>query len=97
LDSDKDQAVWKWNASKKFSVKSVYDFLARNDVGLSYSRVWRAKLPEKIKKIMWLVEQKAILTKDNMMKEMDGRPWLLFFVDILKLVTTCCLNVLWQR
>jgi hypothetical protein len=28
----------------------------------------KAKIPEKIKKIMWLLEQKAVLTKDNMIR-----------------------------
>jgi hypothetical protein len=31
--------------------------------------VWKAKIPEKIKKIMWLIAQKAILTKDNMVRK----------------------------
>jgi hypothetical protein len=30
------------------------------------SKEWKAKLPAKIKNFMWLVEQKVILTKDNM-------------------------------
>jgi hypothetical protein len=49
-------------------VKSVYDHLSRGDVGPSFSRVWRSKLPEKIKIFMWVLEQKAILTKDNMIR-----------------------------
>jgi hypothetical protein len=68
LDHEKDMAIWKWNMSKKISVKSVYTSLTRNEVGKSYSRVWKARLPEKIKIFMWLVEQKAILTKENMIK-----------------------------
>jgi hypothetical protein len=30
--------------------------------------IWKVKIPEKIRIFMWLVEQKAILTKDNMIK-----------------------------
>jgi hypothetical protein len=47
-------------------VKSVYDHLTRDDKGLPYNRVWRAKIAEKIKIFMWLIERKYILTKDNM-------------------------------
>jgi hypothetical protein len=37
--------------------------------------VWKAKLPAKIKTFMWLVEQKATLTKDNMIKrQWQGDP-----------------------
>jgi hypothetical protein len=35
---------WKWTSSK-FSVKSVYDFLTKEETGPSYTRVWNAKIP----------------------------------------------------
>lgn len=31
-------------------------------------RLWKAKMPLKIKIFMWLVQQNAILTKDNLLK-----------------------------
>jgi hypothetical protein len=40
--------------------------LTRDDKGLPYNRVWRAKIAEKIKIFMWLIELKYILTKDTM-------------------------------
>jgi hypothetical protein len=60
--------IWKWNASKIFSVKSVYEHLMKDDHGNSYKRVWKAKILAKIKTFMWLVEQGAIMTKDNMVR-----------------------------
>jgi hypothetical protein len=36
--------------------------------GYAYRRVWRAKIPEKIKIFMWLLEQRVVLTKENMFK-----------------------------
>jgi hypothetical protein len=68
LNDSKDEAYWKWTTSKKFTVKSVYEHLTRHDNGPDYKRVWKAKIPEKIKIFMWLVEQNSILTKDNMLK-----------------------------
>jgi hypothetical protein len=56
------------------SVKSVYEFLSREGAGGSYKRVWQAKIPEKIKIFMWLVEQKTILTKDVMLRNWQGDP-----------------------
>jgi hypothetical protein len=50
------------------SVKSVYEHLTKEDRGNSFKMVWKAKIPAKIKTFMWLVEQDAILTKDNMLK-----------------------------
>jgi hypothetical protein len=67
LNSEKDHVTWKQSACRKFSVKTVYD-LTREDDGPDFKRIWKAKLPAKIKTFMWLVEQRAILTKDNMLK-----------------------------
>lgn len=37
-------------------------------MGDAYSRIWKAKIPYKIKIFLWLLEQGATLTKDNMLK-----------------------------
>jgi hypothetical protein len=68
LSNDNNIPLWIWTANKFFSVKSTYEQLTKGDFGNSYRRVCRAKMPEKIKIFMWLLEQKAILTKDNMIK-----------------------------
>jgi hypothetical protein len=47
----------------------VYDHLTKTDNDPDYKRVWRAKVLEKIRIFMWLVEQNAILTKDNMLRK----------------------------
>jgi hypothetical protein len=65
---EKDVVIWKWASNKRFSVKSVYERLTRNDEGPAYQDIWKAKIPEKVKKIMWLTAQKAILTKGNMIR-----------------------------
>jgi pullulanase/glycogen debranching enzyme len=53
---------------KKFTVKSVYAQLTKSDAGPSFKRVWKSKFPEKNKSFMWLVEQDAMLAKDNLIK-----------------------------
>jgi hypothetical protein len=47
LNNNKDLPLWKWNVNKIFSVKSVYDYMTRNDAGVAYKRVWKAKIPKK--------------------------------------------------
>jgi hypothetical protein len=75
LSAEDDKVCWKWTPSKIFSVKSIYECLTRRDEGHAFKRVWKAKLLGKIKTFMWLVEQKAILTKDNMIKrQWQGDP-----------------------
>jgi hypothetical protein len=41
--------------------------LTQEDCGPNFKSAWKAKIPRKIKTFMWPVEQKAILTKDNML------------------------------
>jgi hypothetical protein len=68
LNGNVDMAYWKWMSSRRFTVKSVYEHLTIGDVGTDYKKVWSAKMPTKIKIFMWLIEQDAILTKDNLLK-----------------------------
>jgi hypothetical protein len=68
LNEENDSIFWRWSPSKTFTVKSVYDHLTKDDDGPKFQRVWKAKIPEKIKTFMWLVEQQAILTKDDMLR-----------------------------
>jgi len=42
--------------------------LCRSEYGMSYKAIWKAKIPLKIKKIMWLAMQDAILTKYNLLR-----------------------------
>jgi hypothetical protein len=68
LGTEPDDVSWKWTVSKAFSVKFVYEHPTKDDSGPSFKRIWKAKIPAKIKTFMWLVEQGAILTKDNMLR-----------------------------
>ena len=68
FEDTKDIPVWKWTKGKIFSTNSVYEFLTKDDSGLHYKHIWKAKIPYKIKIFMWLVENNAILTKDNLIR-----------------------------
>lgn len=63
-----DVISWKWTKNGKFSVKSTYEHLTRDDMGESHSKIWNSKVPYKIKIFLWLLAKKATLTKDNMVK-----------------------------
>ena len=65
---NQDKVSWKWSLKGVFIVKSTYDRLTSDDNGESYSRIWKAKFPYKIKIFIWLIEQGAILTKDNVLR-----------------------------
>jgi hypothetical protein len=66
-DSD-DIVLWRFGKKCHFSVKSMYDMLTVNDSGSYFKKIWKSKIPNKIKIFMWLVVNDAILTKDNMIR-----------------------------
>lgn len=68
LQDDEDEVFWKLSKSKRFSVKSMYDAMTRNEHGHDHKRIWKGKTPQKIKIFMWLMANNAILTKDNLIK-----------------------------
>ena len=69
FDNIQDEVTWKCNKNGIFSTSSVYDFLTS---GHSFSHIWKANIPHRIKIFMWLLENNAVLAKDNMIR----RNWL---------------------
>lgn len=67
LEND-DVVFWNLGKNRRFSVKSVYDGLTKNDCGFFHKRIWKGKIPAKIKIFLWLMSCGAILTKDNLHK-----------------------------
>lgn len=63
-----DEISWKWTTGGKFTVKSMYNQLTSDEAGDSHSKIWKAKIPYKIKIFLWLLELGATLTKENMIK-----------------------------
>jgi hypothetical protein len=47
-----DKVTWSLTPNKRFSTKSVYQFLETNLAGAHYKWIWKAKLPLKIKVFM---------------------------------------------
>lgn len=46
----------------------MYNALTVNDSGPYYKRIWKGRIPAKIKIFLWLAVNNVILTKDNMIK-----------------------------
>lgn len=49
-------------------MKTTYDQLTRDETDDSYTIIWKAKIPYKIKIFIWLLEQGVVLTKENMIR-----------------------------
>jgi hypothetical protein len=75
-----------------FTMKSVYNALTSNDSGPYHKKVWKSKIPAKIKIFLWLVMNNAILTKDNMIKQNWQMTHLVIFVTKLKQSIICYFN-----
>jgi hypothetical protein len=59
---------WIFGQMGRFTVKSVYNALTINDAGPYYKKVWKGRIPSKIKIFLWLLLNNAILTKYNLLK-----------------------------
>jgi hypothetical protein len=70
LNYNHNQDCVSWKLEKKgiFTVKSTYNALTQSETGPSFKKIWKGKVPAKIKIFLWLVANNAILTKDNMKK-----------------------------
>lgn len=56
-----DVIGWKWEKNNKLSVKSMYNALTTDDNEPAHQKIWKGKIPAKIKIFMWLLENNAIL------------------------------------
>jgi len=59
---------WIWGKTGRFSVKSLYKHFFSEEANEPNKKIWKTKLPLKIKIFMWLIQQNSILTKDNLLK-----------------------------
>jgi hypothetical protein len=68
LTNTPDKFVWKLTDSGTFSVKSMYLDLMNGHTPFLRKYLWKLKIPLKIKKFMWFLNNKVLLTKDNLVK-----------------------------
>jgi hypothetical protein len=66
LTSETNTFVWGLTKSGKYAVKSMYLDIINEDTKFLRRYIWKMKVPLKIKKFMWFVHRKEILTKDNL-------------------------------
>ena len=69
LYEDEDLISWNLDKNGKFSVKSFYNALTSNGVGLNHNMIWKRKVPPKVKIFMWFLQNNTILKKGNMAKK----------------------------
>ena len=78
IDRD-DTILWVLGKKGRFTVKSVYDALTSSTTGVYHKRIWKGKIPEKIKIFLWLLANDAIFTRENLRKrKWQGDPSCVF-------------------
>jgi hypothetical protein len=66
-----DVIKWKWGRKGKFTTKSLYDHLTKDDDGFHFQHIWKSST--------WLLKNNVLLTKDNMVKrKWTGNPICMF-------------------
>jgi hypothetical protein len=65
LTDEKETFLWRLTDSGQFSVRSLYAELLNGDTKFLRKYLWKIKVPLKIRIIMWFLNRKEILTKDN--------------------------------
>jgi hypothetical protein len=68
LTDQTDVVTWRFNCSGLFNVKSTYKAMTSKEARPHHKKIWKGKIPSKIKIFLWLVMNNAILTKDNLIK-----------------------------
>lgn len=69
LGTINDHIVWRWSSTGRFSVHSLYTWLIFGGIPNStFTKIWKAHIPLKIRIFLWLAKQNRILTRDNLSK-----------------------------
>jgi hypothetical protein len=66
LTDDEDVLKWNFQQSGQFSVHSMYLELINNGFVDTNKRMWKVRIPLKIKIFMWYMYKGIVLTKDNL-------------------------------
>lgn len=69
LSHEKDTLKWCWDGKGLFSVNTMYSHLCSSVPRNPHAKLWKVKVPLKIKIFMWLIENESILTRDNLSPE----------------------------
>lgn len=68
LSAEKDRPKWIRGKSGIFFAKSTYSHMCSSETESPHAYIWKSKIPLKIKIFMRLLQQNAILSKDNLLK-----------------------------
>ena len=66
LNHEHDDFKWNLDQTGVFTVKSHYLGLIHQNIPNTNKKIWKLKIPLKIKIFLWYLKRRVILTKDNL-------------------------------
>lgn len=69
LVAGEDYFMWSLTKSGLFSVRSMYLHLINMDPPFRHKKIWKIKVPLKIKIFLWFLQRGVLLTKDNLARK----------------------------
>ena len=76
-----DKLMWIPDSKGLFSVKLAYkkllpSTLSQDTIGINWAKLWKIRVPERIKMFLWSVATNVLSTKENLMSRLDiPEPW----------------------
>jgi hypothetical protein len=66
LNNQKDVFTWNLHQNGLYIVHLLYLTLINNGMANINKKIWRVKIPLKIKIFLWYIKKEVVLTKDNL-------------------------------
>jgi ribonuclease HI len=82
-----DQRAWIGNRAANFSIASAYMLSCRfndDDWNTVWVRIWKLKVPERVRSFIWLVRHDRLITNYPKSKMHIGEPWCRHCVDVVE-------------
>jgi hypothetical protein len=94
LNEGRDKMIWNPEKSGCYTSKSMYRCLSHQGViNKRMIRLWKSKLPMKLKSFMWLVSQDRLQTKLNLKRRNWRGKRTVWYETNLRVLIISCLNV----
>jgi hypothetical protein len=95
LNNEKDQILWTYSSTGKYSVQSLYAIINhRGVVPVFIQSVWKLNIPPRVQFFLWLMSNNRVLTRDNLAKKREVNDPTCLFCDekesIIHLFFHCC-------
>ncbi|KAJ3673141.1 hypothetical protein LUZ60_006515 [Juncus effusus] len=70
LSTSPDVLTWSWNSNGKYSSKSCYNLFFKTNLKAQWnSKIWKLKIPNKVRIFLWLTSVNRLPTQENLSRK----------------------------